>query len=599
MADLKVNQVNGDIAVGQPGGGFAVYKPGQYKYNAKTNQYAVQVDGGWQVHDGGPRKPPPSMDQLLRLPEGTAAREGTPRDQLLPDNRTALNKAGEQIKGFGRETVNTMLLGGGDEFKAALDAALRLHKPESPGENFVSGVADQQRARSEFETTSPGTALAAKIGGTVLNPLNMAGAEFATAGRSLLGNMGRSAAVGGGIGGTGGVLSTDGDLSQRAAGGAMGLGIGGLAGGALPILTAGMTPKISPEVQLLMSKGITPTPGQIIGGAAGKIEEKLASLPIAGDMIAAGRRRAQGELNVAVGNDVLAPIGKKTTAAPGRDLVADVERQIKDEYDSILPKITFVQDQQLTNEVAQLQNIASMLPDTEAKQFQRIIDDIDKRMKGGTTLSGEEFKIVESELGKLKAQFGKDPSAYVNQLGEVVGDLQQALRDSLPRTNPMQAKPLQNANAAWAKFKRLQRAATYVGGKEGEPGVFSGDQFQSAVKATDRSKDKGAFARGNAQMQDLSDAAKNVLGSKVPDSGTPGRLAAMLAGTGGLGLLKPTTLAATGLLTLPYTGVGQRAAAGLLTRMPGLMDRTRRMIPFLGNVSGQTGGTIASPPRAR
>ena len=42
----------------------------------------------------------------------------------------------------------------------------------------------------------------------------------------------------------------------------------------------------------------------------------------------------------------------------------------------------------------------------------------------------------------------------------------------------------------------------------------------------DKSKDKRAFSEGSALMQDLTDAAKTTLPSKVPDSGTPARLMA-------------------------------------------------------------------------
>ena len=71
-------------------------------------------------------------------------------------------------------------------------------------------------------------------------------------------------------------------------------------------------------------------------------------------------------------------------------------------------------------------------------------------------------------------------------------------------------------------------------------------------------------------MQDLSDAGKSVLSQSVPDSGTPGRLMAAALASGGLGYVSPAALAAAGAATLPYTGIGQKAVAGLLARRPEL-----------------------------
>lgn len=136
------------------------------------------------------------------------------------------------------------------------------------------------------------------------------------------------------------------------------------------------------------------------------------------------------------------------------------------------------------------------------------------------------------------------------------------MRRMLVRSNPNQAQELGALNTAWANFKRVQRAAAGVGA---EDGMFSPAQLQSAVKALDRSKDKGQFARGNALMQDLSDPAKAILGSKVPDSGTPGRLAA-----GGLTFLDPTGIApwAMGAGAAAYLRPSQNALTYLMTQRP-------------------------------
>jgi hypothetical protein len=156
-----------------------------------------------------------------------------------------------------------------------------------------------------------------------------------------------------------------------------------------------------------------------------------------------------------------------------------------------------------------------------------------------------------------------------------VSALRDAVDNNLTRVNPPDlAKKLSDANQAWANFVRLRTAAASPGAMNNE-GVFTAAQLQSAVRSADKSAGKGATATGNALMQDLSGAGQRVLGSKYPDSGTVGRgLMALLApGSIGAGLVSapgPTlaTLGGIGAGSLPYTQLGQRLAASLLTQRP-------------------------------
>ena len=71
-------------------------------------------------------------------------------------------------------------------------------------------------------------------------------------------------------------------------------------------------------------------------------------------------------------------------------------------------------------------------------------------------------------------------------------------------------------------------------------------------------------------MQDLSDAGQKVLGSSVPDSGTPYRATIGIATAGGLNAIDPIALASTlGAGTL-YTQPAQRVIAALLAQRPDL-----------------------------
>jgi hypothetical protein len=93
----------------------------------------------------------------------------------------------------------------------------------------------------------------------------------------------------------------------------------------------------------------------------------------------------------------------------------------------------------------------------------------------------------------------------------------------------------------------------------GEEGIFTPAQLEAAVRQSDVSKRKAAFARGGAPMQDLSSRATSILGQKVPDSGTAtrGMTGALL--TGGAGYVDPMAGALTALMTAPYYRLGEKA----------------------------------------
>ena len=112
-----------------------------------------------------------------------------------------------------------------------------------------------------------------------------------------------------------------------------------------------------------------------------------------------------------------------------------------------------------------------------------------------------------------------------------------------------------------------QRAASALGGEEG---VFTPAQLLNAVKAMDPSRNKGAFARGDALLQDLAEPAKTVLSQSVPDSGTAGRLLASLimGGAPVAAMVNPVAGAAL-LPAAAYAPGVQRGVAALLASRQG------------------------------
>lgn len=360
------------------------------------------------------------------------------------------------------------------------------------------------------------------------------------------------------------------EKSMQAGLGAVG-GVGGnvLARGVARVVS----PKTAPAVKELMDRGVTPTPGQVMGGVAKKIEEKATSVPLLGDAVRAGQRRAIEQFNQAAYRDVVAPIGGTVPKSVGRDAVAEIGDTVSKAYDDVLAKVTFKADQRLTNEISQLTGLVRELPEKEAANFSKFVnDELSKALGPKGIMDGQTFKTLESDISKKVSRFKGSQDAYQQDLGDAYASLLMFLKGGLERSNvgTDAGKRLSSVNGAWARLVRLERAAGSTGASEG---IFTPAQFSAAVKGADRSTRKRAFARGDALMQDLSDAGKSVLGNTYPDSGTAGRLAALLA-TGGVGFIEPVTAATVAgtaaVGSLPYTAIGQRLMANLLTKRPNL-----------------------------
>ena len=364
-----------------------------------------------------------------------------------------------------------------------------------------------------------------------------------------------------------------------------GAAAGAVSGAASNLLGRMIQPRVSPEVRMLQREGITPTPGQALGGSFKSAEEKAASLPILGAAIKSGQGRANEQFNAAAVNRALAPVNATLPkGVTGSEAIQFAERTLREKYDDALNAIGPVRlDPKLTGDLRTIYGNLSGLPKDKADQFARIVQkEIGDRAASGR-LTPESMKAAESNLGKQARAYLRNDDFDVRQLGEALDAAQDALRSMVQRQAPPQsADMLKAANTGWANFKRVQRAASYVGADDG---VFNPSQLHSAVRAADRSKDHAAFARGDALMQDLSSAGKTVLANKIPNSGTTDRLLGAAALTAPF--VDPTGVSLSSLLglggaSLLYTPAGQRAAAGLLTGRQGagfglLSDAAQRL----------------------
>jgi len=404
-----------------------------------------------------------------------------------------------------------------------------------------------------------------RLGGNVAGTLPLA----ALGGASLPG----AAASGGFMGAltpqTGGSFSVEDKGIQTATG----MGGGVLGNVAVRSLARMLSPNVRPNVKALTDGGVHPTPGQTFGGMADTIEQKMTGVPLVGDAIANARNRSISEFNTLIFDDILQPVGIPSPSNVGREAVKEAGDALSAAYEDILPNLVFGIDRQFGAELAAIaRSVNSDLSGREAAVFNAFVkDELARVLAPGGTMTGETFKTVESVISRKIASFSKSGDAFQRQLGDAFKDLQLSMREALARVNsgvtitvngaPVSASERLTAiNLAWAKLTRVERAAASLGAADG---LFSPAQLLNAVKASDQTVRHRGFARGDALLQTPAEAGKDVLGSTVPDSGTPGRLAAML--TGGAVVTNPW-LAAGGLAALPYTRFGQRLTSNLLTQ---------------------------------
>jgi hypothetical protein len=205
-------------------------------------------------------------------------------------------------------------------------------------------------------------------------------------------------------------------------------------------------------------------------------------------------------------------------------------------------------------------------------------------------LTAEAFKELDSKLAKDVGRYAGSPDAYQQKVGEALAEVRRIVADNAKRANPQAAATLKKADAAWANLVRVEGAAR-AGMNNG--GVFTPGQLNMAVRQADNSVRDRATARGSALMQDLSSAGQNVLGNKVPNSGTTDRMLLNLGSLGGGAYLDPSIplslLGGAGLYTRPMQGLLSGAVSARPQGAKALADAVRKTSPLLIPAGSQVG----------
>jgi hypothetical protein len=331
---------------------------------------------------------------------------------------------------------------------------------------------------------------------------------------------------------------------------ALAFGLGStLAAGGNALARSAATRRAAPRsnARRLSDEGVLLTPGQMMGGAAQRLEDSLTSIPILGDSIRSAQIRGIDTFDEAALSRGLAPIQGGRAQTVGREGVRDVTAAIGNAYDRALTGVMVAPDQQFA---AGVQSVAASprVPPALRGDLMSFVDDVTTRLAG--PIDGQAWKAIDADLGAAirAADAGSANAPAQRFLRDALIDLRSEVGGLMQRTDPTAFAGVRAADEATANLVRIRKASQMTATARTD-GRFTAPQLNSAVQATDTSASNRAYSEGNALMQDLTDAAMTVLPPTVPDSGTPIRSLLTVGGLGGGAMQIGTDPLAVGAIT--------------------------------------------------
>jgi hypothetical protein len=554
-------------------------------------------------------------------PKGLIPVQGNPFAKQQ-DQQPADNMAVSGLKGVAAGVGKT-ILGGQELLGKGLEAVSDLVSPPQPTlSGLVTGEQPKRAmvgragewlvgdARKGLKTIDDETAADTKahpwatgagelIGGMAI-PGGIAGKLVRPA------NALRYAAASGGLAGLLTPNSGDGadywtDKALQTGGGAAAGAAAGKAGNAL---AGAVAPALRATVGTLMREGVELTPGQMAGGVMKRLEDTMASIPVLGSAIRRAQVRSVQTFNRAAINRSLEDINSQLPQGldSGHDAIGFAEQQFRAAYNQVVPSMRGVRDPVFMRNLNDIITRAHA-PGTPTELPQEYIDrlrfaiqnEIVSRFDANGHISGDLAQNVGTRLDELIGPMIRSDNPYTQKIGYALRQADNAVDDMMRAHNPALQAAKDRIDAGWAKFKTVQRASAAAGAHP--DGTFTPAQLSRSVLARDRSKDKAAFARGDAMMQDLSSAARDVLPQTVPDSGTPER-AMLMAGIGGAAHFEPHTAALMGVGALPYFGPVNRLTNTMVNRLAQQPGPTRnalaQMLRHSGRLAAPAAGSLAA-----
>lgn len=393
--------------------------------------------------------------------------------------------------------------------------------------------------------------------------------------------------------------ATAADRLGGAAKGALAATAGGLVGQGIAATGRGLAKGArDPYVASVNAEGVPTTVGQQytgkLGGIIKRTEDRIAGLPVVGDIINARRLEGIKKWNEKVFDRTLEPIGVKSAGKVGEAGIDHAQDKISEAFNKALGGKAVVPDAPMAAELTKSVSGVMALPRVgdEVADGVRVI--LEPYMSG-PNLSGEAMQQISRELRDLKASYNGDP--LKKRIGEAIDEVEDSIFGPFRRQLPDLLPEYDKAKLAQ---RRLYIVADAVNAAKNKEGVFMPSQLGNADRSsTKKLQGKVAAARGKGQFHDMQRAAQQVLPGQIPDSGTAGRIIvpgiALGVGSGSdAGGLTPagTGTALAGILALAYTRSGQRfltkpgRGIGGRTGKALQSDKTRKLLTAGGATVG-------------
>ena len=292
---------------------------------------------------------------------------------------------------------------------------------------------------------------------------------------------------------------------------------GALAGGIAPAAAGRViTPlPVSPArqrlVDVLADEGVTSlTAGQRTGNKSLQYAESfLGDGPFAGQGATNIQRQGQEQFTRAA----MRRAGQGLDDAMPETLAANNAR-LGNEFETLSARNTMAPDNQFINDVTAAVRQYRNVPDSQqARMIQGYIDDIVPYINAGG-MPGAEYQAMRSRMSRqANNNRQSDPD-----LAEALRGFRNALDNAMGRSiSPADREAWQTARREYGAQKTIEKTAS----KAGEP-ITEGQIPPSALRNTVSANNRGAYARGEGDLSELSRAGAGVM-QALPNSGTAQR----------------------------------------------------------------------------
>lgn len=461
----------------------------------------------------------------------------------------------------------------------------------------------EREAQSRYAAENPIENFALQAAGGLLTP------GVGQAGRYIEGAQGlerlrRAGAVGAGLGAASGIGYGEGSLADRVPeaieGAGVGLGAGVVGQAGIDRLLRPRAGAVPSAARRLSREGVDLTPGQmasgipVIGNTLRALEEGASSIPFVGSPIAGARQQSVETFNRAAINRALAPINERLPRGlnAGYEAVEEAQRRLGRAYDDILPAVSARIDNAFDDELSVISSLAQTdLTPQLSQQYDNILRDrVFRNIPGDEVIDGASFKRIESEIGALSREYRTAADPQNRALARVLDDTREVVRDLVARQNPEQAGRIRDINRGYANLVKVEDAASSTASQATE-GVFSPTQLGVSSR---RGATRSQSARGDALMQDLAVAGRNIIPSRVGDSGTATRgavtgiVAGLASGAPVAGALAAPVIAtsiaysrpAQAILNGVYRATDSQQGSAALAEFARMVERNPAFLPY-------------------